>query len=268
MALLSDLQTRFMNRVGFTAVTTVEQAQIREAINAGWARAASEGLSGLTTQYFVGATEGSSTLTISAHTAGSSTVTFSAVPADTRPGDVVAFSDERRIVYSVSTNDIDFGSPIFTGQTGTATLIQRTVQLPSDGRIVDMIDLTNSRKLEASSSRLHKDGLITFSAPTSYEQAYDGSVSYAVIWPVVETATKFAVKQFKVFGTMAASTDLDLPEVVLDRVIEYAIQVWRAWRTGGVSPIEAQLGQTALADTKDAQHIGSSRQAKVRKMRP
>jgi len=54
MATLSDLTTRFYNRVGITSASTVAAAQVKEAINAGAIRAASAGVPGLATNYFVG----------------------------------------------------------------------------------------------------------------------------------------------------------------------------------------------------------------------
>lgn len=255
-----------MHRLGLTSVSTVEQAKIREAINAAMSRLADEGLAGLTTQYFVGAPSGASTITISTHSAGDSAIAFSSIPTDTRPGDVCEFSDGlRRLVYSLDGANIDFGGPIATAQTGDVTLIQRTIPLPTDGPVWEVLNLTQSCKVTREDEALQQFGLDDIGPAKRYTQHYDSETSYIVLWPVYQTVDQFAIRQRKSPDALAETSELDWPYTTLNAVLVRAIQILREWRVGGVSPIEADLGKAAIKDSTEASAVASPAEPVVRR---
>lgn len=273
MATLSDLETRFKNRLGITTLSTVGQAQVREALNAAVARLAGDGTPGLTTNYFSAETSGASTLTISAHSANTSTVTFTAVPT-TRvyPGDVVKFSDgTHRMIYATSSQDAslasteyDFGSPIPDAQTGNVTIYQRCIQLPTAGRIVDLIDVDNLNKITPDPNAIEAFGLEAYDIPSRFTQGFDGTYGYAVLWPVHTTPTQLAIKQYESLSTLGASTDLPWPDETLDSVLAKAVDIWRNWRTGGIGPIEASRSKSEVQDTHSGTQVNVPRKPMVR----
>jgi|18_taG_2_1085343.scaffolds.fasta_scaffold00799_7 hypothetical protein len=268
MANLSSLATRFYNRVGITTASAIAASQVKEAINAGAARAASDGVPGLASNYFVGSTEGSTSLTVSSHSAGTSTITFSSVSADTRPGDVCDIDGVRYLVYSVNSdaNSIDFGSPIHSSKVGaTVTLYQRTVQLPTAGRVLEVLELGNLIKLVPTPDGVTTYGLTSYTDVGGYEQLYDGTNAYLVIWPVLDTAKNFAVKQLKSLSTMGDSDTLSWPDETLDAVLSRAVHIWRSWKTGGVSPVEASLSKEDIKDSSSGKQVSRPAQVHIRK---
>lgn len=266
MATLTDLETRFKNRLGITTLSTVGQSQVREAINASAARLASDGLPGLSVNYFSGESIGATALTVSSHSAGDSTVTFTSVP--TTPvvaGDVVKFSDNVfRLIYSINGSTYDFGSPITVQQTGAATLYQRSVKLPSAGRVLEAINLDEYTKLTPDPDAILRYGLEPYTGVTRYTQTFDGTNAYLLLWPVHDSATRIGCKQFKSLSTLGALDDLGWPDETLDAVLTKALDIWRSWRTGGISPIEADLSKRAVRDTSDAKNVSSPRKPQVR----
>ena len=266
MATLSDLVTRFYNRVGITSASTVQAAQVKEALNAAALRAAGDGVPGIAVNYFVGEQEGSSSLTISSHTPDDTDVVFSSVPDSTLPGDIVEFGSDRRIVYTVdiATETLGFGSAIRDAKTGTATIYQRTVPLPSPGPVLEVLDLTDLTKLKPTADGISTYGLNDYTGIKGYEQMYDGTTAYLVIWPVVDTTRKFAIKQMKSLTTMNDSTDLPWPDETLDTVLSRAVQIWRTYRTGGISPVEANLGKDDIRDSGSSRRVSSPAQPRVR----
>ena len=266
MATLSDLVTRFYNRVGITSASTVEAAQVKEAINAGAARAAGDGVPGLATNSFVGEMYGSSSLTISTHDADDTDVVFTSIPDNTRPGDIVEMDGDRYIVYTAdnATETIGFGSAIPDAQTGTATIYQRTVELPTPGRVIEVLDLTDLVVLKPVPDGITTYGLDTRSGIGGYEQRYDGTDAYLIIWPVFATARRFAIKQAKSLTDLLDAGTLPWPDETLDAVLSRAVHIWRSWRTGGVGPIESQLSIRDVQDSASARQVSRPKQSHVR----
>lgn len=210
--------------------------------------------------------EGSTSLTISSHDAGDTDVVFVSIPDSTRPGDIVEFGSDRYIVYSVDTDTetIEFGSGIQTAQTGTATLYQRTVPLPTAGRVLEVLELSDLIELKPRPDGITTYGLGDGGGVAGYEQMYDGTTAYLVIWPVLGDNKKFAVKQMKSLTTLSDSTDLGWPDETLDSVLSRAVQIWRSWQTGGVSPIEADLGKKDVQDSAAGRQVSRPAQPLTR----
>jgi hypothetical protein len=267
MASLSDLETRFKNRLGVTTLSTVGSAQVREAINAAASRLASDGVPGLSTNYFTAATAGSSTITISAHSATSSSVDFTSLPSGIFAGDIVKFPDGvYRLVYAVTDADtLDFGAGITDAQTGTCTLYQRCVALPTAGRIVEMINLDDYTKLTPDPNALGRYGLEPHTAVERFTQGHDNAsptaTAYAILWPAHTNAVNLAVKQYK---SLTDGDDVNWPDETLDAVMSKAIDIWRSWRVGGVSPVEADLSKRDVKDSGDGRNVSSPRKPQVR----
>lgn len=285
MTLLSSLTTRFKDRLGLTTLSTVGVAQVEEAITAAVARLASDGMPGLGTLNYTGETAGSATITVSAHSAGGSAITFtapsiSALPVRIYPGDIVKLSDGTyREVYatpvedsSLSANQYDFGSPILTAQTGSLTLYQRCIKQPTCGSVLKIYDQNTELVLESDNNALTAYGLEPGNfSPSRYEQrvSYDASngavVGYIVVWPNQTAAAQFGIRQQKSFdqltdasGGYGAEDVVPWPDETIDAVLAKAIQIWRFWRVGGVSPIEEAASTREVRDTTEAVNIASS----------
>ena len=285
MTLLSSLTTRFKDRLGLTTLSTVGVAQVEEAITAAVARLASDGMPGLGTLNYTGEISGSASITVSAHSAGDSTITFtggtiSALPVRLFPGDIVKLSDGTyREIYatpvedgSLATNEYSFGSPILTAQTGSLTVYQRCIQQPTCGSVLRMYDQDTEAVLTSDNNALTSFGLAPNSyAPTRYEQrvSYDASdgtvIGYIVIWPNQTSAAQFGIRQQKSFdqltdasGGYGAEDVVPWPDETIDAVLAKAIQIWRFWRVGGVSPIEENASTREVRDTAEAVNIATS----------
>lgn len=267
MATLAQLQTRMTNSLGMSQVTAVAQAQLREALNQAVARLADDGLPGLITQYLNGETYGSSTLTISSHSADSSQVTFASLPDNTYPGDVVQIGSNRYLIYNVvSSTVLDFGAPIPSAITeSTATLVRRSIKLPNQGRLMEVISLDYQTKLDPTTGGLEKWGLENHDSPSEFSQGYDGTDAYVTIWPVINSAHKFGLRMSQNMTTLAESTELGWPDNVDNLVIAKALDIWRGFRVGGISPVEAQLSSTHTRDAGTAAKASAPAKPFVRK---
>lgn len=260
MTTVQALRTRLARRLGLSTLTSLEQERLNEALYAGLARVYQDGSPGYAHSELTAETFGSSAVTVSAHTANTSSITLSAIPTGTAVGDVLVIGSKSWLIYDYGSLNIDVGAAIKASLTGeTGTLYHRSVQLPTTGSVLEVLDLTNNTPLAHEPGGLTKYGLKLVSQPCSYEQHYSrqGGTAYVSLWPVPSGAIQLAIKQGYNLDEISTDTDIEATEPFFDRVLEYAVLSWRGWQTG--APLKATRDAVNDADTAAKSGASSSK---------
>lgn len=261
MTTVSDIRTQLYKRLGITSASAREADRVLEALYAGIARAAADGIPGLAHSLVTAETYGESGTTVSSHSANTSAITLASMPTGTRAGDLLRIDNDTYSIYSVTGNVADVGGPIKDAIAGSTavTVIHRTVELPTTGPVYRVFDLTNDVSLTHEPSGFARFGFST-GAPKGYEVIFDRANTETVIglWPAPDTATRVGVVQNIDFSTLATSTDIPFPIGALEAIMERAIACWRSWQVGGVSPAELEASRQSVKDAETGLNQGST----------
>lgn len=261
MTTVSDIRTQLYKRLGITSASAREADRVLEALYAGIARAAADGIPGLAHSLVTAETYGESSTTVSSHSANTSAITLASMPTGTRPGDLLKIGSDTYSIYSVTGSVADVGGPIKDAIAGSTavTVIHRTVELPTTGPVYRVFDLTNDNNLAHEPSGFARYGFDT-GTPRGYEVIFDRSNNETVIglWPAPDNATRVGVVQNIDFSTLATSTDIPFPIGALEAIMERAIACWRSWQVGGVSPAELEASRQSVKDAETGLNQGST----------
>lgn len=268
MVLVSALRDQLYKRLGITSPSQREIDRVVEALYAGIARAASDGIPGLAHSLVTAETYGESSATVSSHSANTATLTLNATPTGTRAGDLLKIGSEVYSVYSVTGTAVSVGSLIKASQASkTVTIIHRTVELPSTGPVSRVFDLTNENNLPHEPSGFARYGFDQ-DKPRGYEVIFDrddndgnGTKELNTVvglWPAPSGATRLAIVQSVDFSTLTTSTDIPYPIGALEAIMERAIACWRSWQVGGVNPAELEASRQSVKDAETGINQGST----------
>jgi hypothetical protein len=267
MATRSDLRARLQRRLGLGVVASLEQERLNEALNAGIARALSDGVPGLATYTMTGGVLGQLALTSVTITQYDQSVTIAGADAQAdhvHPHDILVVSTDAGETYSFLIQDaydattLRLGIPANQSISGNTSsyIVRRSLDLPSTGQVVSVYPVGTgpSDTLARESSIAFRDPYRTGN-PRFFEQHFsrlhnESSVS---LWPAPTDTTKQWVvhqAQFKVRLTGDSET-LDFPEEVLDAVLERARNCYLIW-TGAANQNDLAASSSALRDTSDA----------------
>ena len=291
MATKSTLRSRLQRRLGLGMVSSVEEERLGEALNAGIARAISDGVPGLTHDTFSGYVLGDLALdSTTATTIGDTTVEVNGAPADdlvaagVPPQDILVIETGAGTEYkflirdiaasttAVDNDAVDIGVPITAALTGTANskIIRRGLKLPSTGQVVAVHLVQGTTKR---GSRLACEPLYAAADPFAegqpayFEQRYSqaADASYISLWPAPATTTAFTVIQTRFNTNLAVdSATLRFPEEALDAVLERARLAYQTW-SGNINQVDAALATESVRDTSDAlKNSGNARQVFVK----
>jgi len=268
MALVSALRDQLYKRLGITSPSQRETDRVVEALIAGIARAASDGIPGLAHSLVTAETYGESSATVSSHGTNSATLTLNATPFGTRAGDLLKIDSDVYSIYSVTSTAVSVGSLIKASQAAkTVTIIHRTVQMPTTGPILRAFDITNGNNLTHEPSGFARYGLGQ-GTPVGYEVIFDrddndGDGAYGLktvvgLWPAPSSATRLAIVQSIDFSSLTTSTEIPFPISAFESIMERAIACWRSWQVGGVSPTELEASRQSVKDAETGLNQGST----------
>ena len=269
MATKSALRTRLQRRLGFGVVSAIETDRLGEALNAGIARAFSDGVPGLSHETFVGSTLGEYGLTSAAVVALSSTVTTvndasNLSAGEVRPADilkvVVSGATTKFLIKAVTgATTLSIGvtaSAALSGDTNS-TVLRRSIRLPSTGQVVSISRLSGSGR----ASRLVYEPLYALhdpfaeGTPKYFEQRYAAGAleSYISLWPApTDTTEQYLIVQNSFLAEMDDDTDsFPYPEEVLDAILERARLAYMTW-SGITVPSDTMLAMEAVRDSSDS----------------
>jgi hypothetical protein len=262
---VQQLRTRLAHRLGLSAITGPELERLDESLQAALVRLHTEGAPGFAYSEFVGETYGSAAVTISSHTANTSTITLSAAPTGLNVGDILQVGSDYYAIYSYSGTTLNVGAPIKSALTGTGTIYQRTVRLPTSGAVAQVVDLTNGRVLDNRPDGLIENGLEVQSHATGYEQrrARNG-VAYISLWPCPDSAVRLAIRQNYALDDLTSDTEIPGTPAFFDAVLIKAVSIWRGLQTGGVTAGEVAANKQSASDSARGAKSGTSSQAQRR----
>jgi len=247
-------------------ISDVEKERLGEALNAGIARALSDGVPGLSYDTVIGSVAGDDTLTSADTTLGSSScVTVGAAtdglthPRDILVLDVSGTKTKFLIRKQTAAEAFDIGPPASTSISGgtASKIIRRGIELPSTGQVIEVRRMDSSslgKALEFSPARASIDPFET-GTPKYFEQRYDpyNASSYVALCPAPTAATdQFLIRQSTFLTELDDDTDtLDFPEEAIDAILERARMAYLTW-TGTSVESMVGLGMHALRDTEDS----------------
>jgi len=268
--LLSALETRLQYRLGIDTASTLEANRIREALNAAISKVASDGMPGATTS-FSAVTRATTDLTVDAHSANTATLTVTDVIAGEGifPGDFFTDSTGQEfMLYSVveSTKTLGLGSPVETPITGTITVYRRALEMPNDGQVIMVRHDEDNVLLDVSHNSRTRWAFET-GTPAFFSQHYSEGqeLSYVSLMPAPSTAgDTYVFEQSRFRSNLGTSDNYDLPEPVLNAVIEEARAIMLAW-SGPVSPVEAAISREQVRDFEDQTKNSGSPSAPLRR---
>lgn len=267
MATRSDLRSRLQRRLGLGVVASLEQERLNEALNAGIARALSDGVPGLATYTMTGGILGQLALTAATVSQHSQSVTITGADAQAthvHPHDILVVTTDDGDSHKFLIQDVydsttlQLGIPANQDIDGNASsyILRRSIDLPSTGQVVSVYPVGSG-----AGDGLSREPMIALrdpyrtGTPRYYEQHFSTlhSESSVSLWPAPTDATKQWViqqAQFKVRLSSDADT-LDFPEEVLDAVLERARNCYLIW-TGAANQTDLVASNSALRDTGDA----------------
>ena len=268
--LLSALETRLQHRLGIDTASTLEANRIREALNAAIAKVDSDGMPG-STSAFSAITRATTDLTVDVHTANTASLTVTDVIASEGifPGDF--FTDaagQEYMIHSVveSTKTLGLGSPVETGITGTITVRRRSLELPNDGQVFMVHHDDDAILLDHSPSSRVRWSFET-GRPDFYTQHYSEGqeLSYISLCPAPSgSGDTYVIEQSKFRANLATGDNYDLPEPVLNAIVEEARNIMLAW-SGPVNPVEAAISREQVKDFSDQTKNSGSAGAVLRR---
>lgn len=260
MVTLSALETRLQNRLGFTSLSTLQSAQLREALNAAVGRVLTEGAPGLN-RTVIAANLGDYTAsnTVSA-VAGNDYLDSDAsenfVAAGILPGDVVVLNDTRKLlvhrIESGTTTRIYVGSNFDQAYTNaTLTVHRRGLVLPTGGRVISLRKTNSDREVEYSPRAIYR-APFSLGDPRWFSQSKDvegSDVHYVSIAPVPQTATDYVIVQAYEIGRLTTDSDnFEIPEGVIDVVLTRGVEIYRSLTTNDQVELISADDQSTDAD--------------------
>jgi len=269
MTTVTDLETRLRHRLGLAKTVSLGDSRITEAINSGIARAYADGVPGLTSQVLLGKTYGDLSATITAHSAKSASITINTNPEYVFPGDIVTIGSESYLIHSVTRSSpykIDVGIPLESAQTGSITIVRRSIKLPSAGTIYYVTTPDTDVRLEPH-TRVLAEYPTTTGVAKWYVPGYaeDTEESYINLVPAPTEATAICIQCHGYKERITGSTTLNIPEAALDAVLERAREAFLGW-SGSISKMEATMAAQATGDTMNQiRSTGAERSARVKK---
>lgn len=270
MPTITQLETRLKQRLGLAAVTALATSRVTEAVNAGIARAYADGVPGLAVKVVVGYTAAQLTATISAHSANTASVTVDDL-TEVYPRDVVDIEGREYLVHSVNRTSGVFsvGVPILSAVTGTVTFTRRSIRLPEAGTVlyVGLIDSTEDYGLEPNGRAFLLGGFNT-GTPRCYAVGFaeNEAQTYVSLAPAPSAGTAVAVHYLATKDSqLTGNTVLDMPETVVDAVLERARKAYLDW-SGPIGQVEALTAANAQTEVRSAERTtaSSARAARVR----
>lgn len=272
MATKSDLRDRLKRRLGLGVVSDLEKERLGEALNAGIARAYSDGVPGLAHETFVGsipteialataiAVADSKSLTVTMPGAGTPVV----YPRDILQVDVAGTKTEFLVAKGVSLNGtnavvLNIGIPASAALSGgsASKIIRRSLTLPNSGQVVSVSRLSSGGKARA----LVYDPMIALRDPFGvgtahfFEQRYNPNTATSILtlWPAPDDTTdQFIVEQQNSELDLSIdSSALTVPSAVFDAILERALMAYMTW-VGTAIPTNAALMTESIRDTADS----------------
>ena len=267
--LSGNLDTDLLNECVNAAIAqlTVDQDDftsdsLDEALNAGIARAISDGIPGLTRDIFTTKTWSTFSTTL-VHSAGSSTATFS----DASPGTINIYAHDlvkvgsdfytiREYSSASTTATLDFGATLPDSIAGAATIYRRSIALPTSGKVIFVRDITNDRELPYDPKRTYLSPDDT-GEPYCIDQRWDKNAGKSILtlFPAPDSQVFLQIQQQENY---AKDGSLSWPEEALDAVLERSRAAWMSFRGELVTPVEASLMASVLKDTDDQLKDSSS----------
>tara|TARA_R100001530_G_scaffold53901_1_gene39791 strand:- start:2642 stop:3463 length:822 start_codon:yes stop_codon:yes gene_type:complete len=271
-------------------VSSVEEARLGEALNAGIARAISDGVPGLTHDTFTGHVLGDLALTGTSATTIGDTVIETAHEGDNLitsgvlPQDIISvFDDPTWYDYLIrdigleggKTQDedaVDVGAPINAVITGSSAskIIRRGLKLPTSGQVIAVhrIDSSTKKSTRLTYEPLHAVGdPFATGTPVYFEQRYSQTIeaSYISLWPAPATTTQLSIIQTRFHDNLSADDmTLRFPEEALDAVLERARLAYLTW-SGNVNQVDAALATESVKDVSDSlKNSGNAEQVFVK----
>lgn len=260
--LISALETRLKDRLGLAATVAIGDARVLEAMNAGVSRAYADGVPGLTARTIVGYSAAEVTNVIAAHTAVTDVLTMTDALVLVFPGDLIEVGSDTYLIHKVdvANKKIYLGTPIETTQaTVTATITRRSIKIPNStvyGVTIndDVVDMNSRALLTESSGGRHgmAVGHNDFTGET-----------YMNIIPAPSAGTRIVIQLRGLKAKLVTSDLLDVPESVLDAILERAREAFLRW-SGDIGQVEAATAAAATNDTENQlKAAAASRGAKV-----
>ena len=282
MATKSALRTRLQRRLGLGMVSSEEEARLGEALNAGIARAISDGVPGLTHDTYTGYVLGDLALTGTSATSVGATVIETASSGDNLITAGVLPHDIIDVVQSGTTyqflirdielegdktqdvDTVDVGAPINAAITGdgNSKIIRRGIKLPSSGQVVavHLIDgAGKTARLVCEPMRAIRDPFAT-GDPRYFEQRWSQTLeaSYISLWPAPTTTTQVTIIQTRFYNNLDADDKtLRFPEEALDAVLERARLAYLTW-SGDINQVDAVMATDSSRDVSDSLKNSSS----------
>jgi len=269
MALKSALRDRLKRRLGLGVVSDLEKERLGEALNAGIARAYSDGVPGLAHETFLGTIPTEIALNTAPVVADSSAVAVTVTGGGTPkfyPHDILHVDVGGTVTKfliraggTLGTDSADIGIPASAALTGSSSskIVRRSLILPSHGQVLSIYRIDSGGK----SHRLSYEPLIAkrdpFETGTAhyFEQRYDSNSgsSIASLWPSPSATTdQFVVEQRNSQTDLSAdSSTLTIPSAAFDAILERALMAYMSW-VGTAIPTNAALMTESVRDTADS----------------
>lgn len=267
MALKSALRDRLKRRLGLGVVSDLEKERLGEALNAGIARAYSDGVPGLAHETFLGTIPTEIALTAAPVVVDSSAVAVTVASGTPKfyPHDILHVDVGGTVTKflirtggTLGTNSADIGIPASAALTGSSSskIVRRSLILPSHGQVFSIYRIDSGGK----SQRLSYEPLIAKRAPFEtgtahyFEQRYDSNSGSSIVslWPSPsDTTDQFIVEQRNSQTDLSAdSSTLTIPSAAFDAILERALMAYMSW-VGTAIPTNAALMTESVRDTAD-----------------
>jgi len=262
MSVFSDARDRLADRLGIGTPTAQQTILLEEALNAGLARAFSDGIPGLLRDVFMGETFGELTTVVvndSGGTAvGDTTLTVdttSLVTAKVAPQDILeitsgAQSGKKFLIRDVvSATSLDLGAPM-TGvieDNATTKITRRSIELPSTGSVI-AVRLVDGQQLDYHPQLATLDPFDT-GTPMYFDQRHSSkrNKSYIHLYPAPTSGEEVTVIQNRAI-TNDDSDAATMSEEAMDAVLERSFRAYLTWRDKTDS-VQAGLSMDAVQDT-------------------
>lgn len=273
MPTIDQLEERLMHRLGLAVTVALGTSRITEAINAGISRAYADGVVGPGVKTIVGYVHGTLSTTVSSHTANTANVTL----ADTTgvfPLDILEISGRKYLVHSLNraTGVVSLGIPVLAAipPTTAVTITRRALKLPEAGQVlsVGLIGNSDNWSLEPNHRSFLLEGTDTGASTSRFYAvgyAENSSETYVSLSPPPSSETPVSVHYLGTKESLSGSTDIFIPEVIADSVLERARKAYLDW-SGAIDQMEVVTAEQAARDTKGAEKtVGAAgRAARVR----
>lgn len=258
---LSALETRLQNRLGLTSLSTLQSAQLREALNASVGRALTDDVPGLNRAFVscnLGEYTAAETVTM---TAGNNYLESDNledfVAAGVHPGDILIMDGARELLVlyidATDTDRIYVGSRIDQTYTNVSlTIWRRALHIPTSGKVLAVRDADTRRPLtydpEAVAKVPFNRGTATHFTPTNDVEG--GGQQFIALTPCPSEVTDFVITQaYEIDRLTGDSDEFEIPEGVIDAVLARAMRAYRGWTSN--DQIEQITSEAEVTDADD-----------------